>query len=177
MKEQISENGDRELRVQTLCGSQNKDHLSPVNTDQNKPVVKAFRTGRPLWLLDANKEPPSKADRYKDHWHGLTRVTASQPPAPPVRRPVAVPWAAASGSVSTSSRSLITWSPFDVAVSELERPADALAILPVLWYVNHTQAGYTSEAIADLNQMQVAAKLRRAGQAALLRRILQAGGP
>jgi hypothetical protein len=81
-----------ELRIQTFWSSQNRHHLWPVHADQNNnPVAEAFRMGRPLWLLDTKKEPLGEVGRYKDHWSGLTRMTAYQPSVPPVWTLLAVP--------------------------------------------------------------------------------------
>jgi hypothetical protein len=162
MKEQPVGNGDRQLWIKTFWSSQNREHLWQVHANQeNNPVVEAFNAGRPLWLLDAGKEPLRDVGRYKDHWSQLTGMATYQPSAPPVRTLVAVPMYCRRrlGIYFIEIPEYIE--PIDVAVSELERLADALAILLELWYVNRTQAEYTSEAIADLNQMLVAAKFPR----------------
>jgi hypothetical protein len=161
MKEQPIGNGDRQLWLKTFWSSQDREHLWQVKTDQNNPVVEAFNAGRPLWLLDTGKEPLGDAGRYHDQWSGLTGMAAYQPSAPPVRTLVAVPLYCRRrlGIYFIEIPDYIELS--DVGVSELERLADALAILLELWYVNKTQARYTSEAIADLNQMLTAAKFPR----------------
>jgi hypothetical protein len=117
--------------------------------------------GRPLWLLDTKKEPLGEVGRYKDHWSGLTRMTAYQPSVPPVWTLLAVPLFCRRrlGIYFIEIPEYIERN--NVATSELKRLADALAILLELWYVNRTQAEYTSEAIADLNQMLAAAKFPR----------------
>jgi hypothetical protein len=161
MKEQPIGNGDRQLWLKTFWSSQDREHFWQVNADQNNPVVEAFNAGHPLWLLDAGKEPLGDADRYHDQWSGLTGMVAYQPSAPPVRTLVAVPLYCRRrlGIYFIEIPDYIQLS--DVAVSELERLADALAILLELWYVNKTQARYTSEAIADLNQMLISARFPR----------------
>jgi hypothetical protein len=162
MKEQITENGDREIRIQTFWSSQNRHHLWTVHADQNNnPVAEAFRMGSPLWLLDTNKEPLTEAGRYKDYWSGLTRMTAYQPSVPPVRTLLAVPLFCRRrlGVYFIEIPEYIERN--NVATTELKRLADALAILLELWYLNRTQAEYTSEALADLNQMLAAAKFPR----------------
>jgi hypothetical protein len=178
MKEQISENGDREIRIQTFWSSQNRHHLWTVHADQNNnPVAEAFRMGSPLWLLDTNKEPLGEVGRYKDYWSGLTRMTAYQPSVPPVRTLVAVPLFCRRrlGIYFIEIPQYIERN--SVATSELKRMADALAILLELWYLNRTQGEYTSEAIADLNQMLAASKFPRlANTAAALPKPFGMGG-
>jgi hypothetical protein len=162
MKEQFTENGSRQLWLRTFWSSQNKDHYWPVHDGaDNNPVAEAFRACRPLWLLDANKEPLSEVARYQDHWSGLTRMAAYQPSVPPVRTLVAVPLYCRRqiGIYFIEIPGYIELS--DVAASELKRLADALAILLEMWYVNRTQSEYTAEAIADLNQMMLEAKFPR----------------
>jgi hypothetical protein len=162
MKEQITENGNRQLWLRTFWSSQGKDHFWPVRDGaDNNPVAEAFRACRPLWLLDADKEPLGDVGRYRDHWSGLDLVTTYQPSVPPVRTLVAVPLYCRRliGIYFIEIADYIELS--EVATSELKRLADALAILLELWYVNRTQSEYTAEAIADLNQMLIEAKFPR----------------
>jgi hypothetical protein len=164
MQEQTSGNGVRQVWVKTFWSSQNKDHFWPIQADQkyHNPVTQAFNVGRPIWLLDADKKPLGEnAGSYKDLWSSLTGMTPYEPSDPPTRTLIAVPLYCRRrlGVYFIEIRDYIELS--DVASEELQRLADALAILLELWYVNRTQSEYTSEAIADLNQMLSAAKFPR----------------
>jgi hypothetical protein len=163
MQEQTSGYNGGQVWLRTFWSSQNKEHLWPIQAGQpyHNPVTQAFDTGRPIWLLDAEKKPLDDVGGYRDHWSELAPMTAYQPSAPPVRTLVAVPLYCRRrlGVYFIEIRDYIELS--NIAVSELQRLADALAILYELWLVNRMQSGYTAEAIADLNQMFSAAKFPR----------------
>jgi hypothetical protein len=163
MKEQTTGNGVRQIAVKTFWSSQNKDHLWPVHADQrNNPVAQAFNVGRPIWLLDADKRPLGEnVDGYEDRWSNLTGMAPFELSDPLTRTLVAVPLHCRRrlGVYFIEIRDYTELS--EVATDELQRLADALAILLELWYVNRTQSEYTSEAIDDLNQMLSAAKFPR----------------
>jgi hypothetical protein len=152
--------------LRTFWSSEEKFHAWPVETENGtyrNPIVQAFATHKPLWIVGANKEEIRLAERCQDLWSSTPDVphyTAAS--AAPIRTLVVVPLFGRHHRfgvyfIETSKYIELT----DVARLELQRLGEALGILYSLFEVHNAQVWGTEKAVSDLKDQLDRAKFPR----------------
>ena len=154
---------DSGLRM--FWSSEEKDHAWPVKQADGSCtniVTLACYKRQPLWIVDENKRPLREADKLEDQWSNTIDLPAYEPALDhAVRMVVVLPLRRQRSLGVCYFESLTHIGITEVARVELQRLADAIAILLELYEANRAQASLTSAAIFELQERLERAKFPR----------------
>ena len=140
---------DSGLRM--FWSSEEKDHAWPVKQADGSCtniVTLACYKRQPLWIVDENKRPLREADKLEDQWSNTIDLPAYEPALDhAVRMVVVLPLRRQRSLGVCYFESLTHIGITEVARVELQRLADAIAILLELYEAKRAQASLTSAAV------------------------------
>jgi hypothetical protein len=156
---------DGEPALRMFWSSEDRDHTWHVRRPDgthNNVVTRAFAQQQPLWIVDRDHAPLDRAARIEDQWSGNEELAAYTPAADQAIRTLIVLPLRRRRMLGVcyfecSSYIAIT----DVAKTELQLLADAIAILLELYEANRTQSSLTASAITELQERLERAKFPR----------------
>jgi hypothetical protein len=156
---------DRETGLKTFWSSDERDNLWRLRQSDGSYtnlVALAFGEDHPLWIVGENGDTLRGANKLDDEWMHNPALLPYQPMADqairtlivlPLRRkrPLGVCYLECTQSIGIT----------DVAKTELQMLAEAIAILLELYETNRSQSSSTSSAIFELNEKLDAARFPR----------------
>ncbi len=153
---------DRDAGLKMFWSSADKDHYWRVYQGDeyySNLVTRSFGQDEPLWVVGQHKEPLRQAEELQDEWsHNENLASYEQMADEEIRTLVVLPLRRKRllGVYYFECRSYIGIT--DVAKTELQLLAEAVAILLELYEVNRSLSNMTYSAIFELNERLEAAK-------------------
>lgn len=156
---------DDESALRMFWSSEDRDHNWHVRRHDgtySNVVTLAFGRQQPLWIVGRDRAPLERAAGIEDQWSGNEDLPAYTPTADQAIRTLIV--------LPLRRRRLLGVCYFecssyiaitDVAKSELQLLADAIAILLELYEANRNQSSLTASAITELQERLEKAKFPR----------------
>jgi hypothetical protein len=148
--------------LRMFWSSEEKDHSWPIKQadgSYTNVVTLAYEKEQPLWIVDHDRRPLSEAEKLEDQWSRNPDLPAYQPARDhAVRTVVVLPLRRQRSLGVCYFETLTDIGITEVAKVELQRLADAIAILLELYEANLVQTSMTSAAIFELQERLEKAK-------------------